>query len=103
MCATLSPSCIAGSLYTKCSSTPSERRSTWEELSRTIPGMDVRIVLPDTTRVRGRAIGMVSDALVLDVRRTSKKRLHGMGRLEIPRSEVSVVELSRKPIQRITQ
>jgi len=72
---------------------PTERRSTWDELSRMITGMDIRVVLPDATRVRGRAIEMRPDALVIDVRRTSNKRLHMKGRTEIPRSDVSTIEL----------
>ncbi len=64
---------------------PTERRSTWDELSRTIPGMDIRIVLPDTTRVRGRAIDMRPDALVIDVRHTSNERLHAKGRRSLSR------------------
>jgi len=72
---------------------PTERRSTWDELSRTIPGMDVRIILPDTTRVRGRVIEMRPYALVIDVRQTSNERLHAKARTEISRSDVSAIEL----------
>ena len=78
---------------------PTERGSTWDELSRMIPGMDVQIALPDMTRVRGRAIEMGQDALVIDVRHTSNERLHAKGRTEIPRSDVSTIEvfLRRSP------
>jgi hypothetical protein len=72
---------------------PTERRSTWDELSHTIPGTDVQIVLPDSIRVRGTAIEMGPDALVIEVRHTSNELLHAKGRTVIPRSDVSTIEL----------
>jgi len=72
---------------------PTQVRRTWDELSRMIPGMDIRMFLPDTTLIRGRALDVRPDALVVDVRRTSNPRLHAKGRADIPRSDVSTIEL----------
>jgi hypothetical protein len=72
---------------------PVQRRSTWDELSRLIPGMNIRIILPDTTLIRGQALDVRPDELVIDVRRTSNPRLHAKGRTGIPRSDVSAIEL----------
>ena len=72
---------------------PIQRRMTWNELSRMIPGMNIRMMLPDTTVIRGRALEVRPDELVVDVRRTSNPRLHAKGRTVIPRSDVSTIEL----------
>src|ERR1700687_6387137 len=72
---------------------PVQGRSTWVELSRMIPGMNIRMILPDTTLIRGQALEVRPDALVVDVRRTSNPRLHTKGRTQIPRSDVSTIEL----------
>jgi hypothetical protein len=79
---------------------PTQVRRTWDELSRMIPGMNIRMMLPDTTLIRGRAREVRADALVVDVRRTSDPRLHPKGRTEIPRSDVSTIELflRRSPV-----
>jgi hypothetical protein len=75
---------------------PTQVRRTWDELSRMIPGMNIRMLLPDTTLIRGRALEVRPDVLVVDVRRTSNPRLHAKGRTVIPRSDVSTIELFLK-------
>jgi hypothetical protein len=72
---------------------PTQIRSTWDELSRMIPGVNIRMILPDTTLIRGQALDVRPDELVVDVRRTSNPRLHPKGRTGIPRSDVSTIEL----------
>ena len=72
---------------------PTQVRRTWNELSRMIPGMNIRMMLPDTTVIRGRALEVRPDELVVDVRRTSNSQLHAKGRTVIPRSDVSTIEL----------
>jgi hypothetical protein len=72
---------------------PTQLRRTWDDLSRMIPGMDIRLILPDGTLIRGRALEVRPDALVVDVRRTSNPQLHAKGRAEIPRPDVSTIEL----------
>jgi hypothetical protein len=72
---------------------PTQRRSTWNELSRMIQGMNIRMILPDTTVIGGQALDVRPDELVVDVRRTSNPRLHAKGPTAIPRSDVSTIEL----------
>ena len=72
---------------------PTQVRRTWDELSRMITGMNIRMLLPDTTLIRGRALEVRPDELVVDVRRTSNPGLHAKGRTVIPRSDVSTIEL----------
>jgi hypothetical protein len=75
------------------------QRSTWNELARMIPGMKIRMVLPDGTAIGGQALEVRADELVVDVRQTSNPRLHAKGRSEILRSDVSAIELfSRRPL-----
>ena len=69
------------------------QRSTWNELSRMIPGMTIRMILPDGAVIRGHVLEVRPDELVVDVRRTSNRRLHPKGRTAIPRSDVSAIEL----------
>jgi len=66
---------------------------TWNELYRMIPGMNIRMMLPDTTVIRGRALEVRPDELVVDIRRTSNPRVHAKGHTVIPRSDVSTIEL----------
>ena len=72
---------------------PTQVRRTWNDLYRMIPGMNIRMMLPDTTVIRGRALEVRPDELVVDVRRTSNSQLHAKGRTVIPRSDVSTIEL----------
>jgi len=72
---------------------PAQVRSTWDELSRMIQGMEIRMRLPDATLIRGQALEVRPDVLVVDVRRTSNPQWHAKGRTEIPRSDVSTIEL----------
>jgi hypothetical protein len=79
---------------------PTQLRRTWDELSLMIPGMNIRMTLPDSTLIRGQALEVRPDALVVDVRRTSNPRLHAKGPTGIPRSDVSTIELflRRSPV-----
>ncbi len=70
-----------------------QQRSTWNDLSSSIQGMEIQIAFPDGTTVRGQVLDVRADELVIDVRRTSNARLHAKGRTGIPRPDVSVVEV----------
>ena len=72
---------------------PAHVRRAWSDLPRMIEGMEIRMLLPDATRIAGHVLEVRPDELVVDVRRTSNSRLHGKGRTEIPRSDVSSIEL----------
>ena len=51
------------------------------------------MTLPDTTVIRGKALEVRPDELVVDVQRTSNARLHAKGRTAIPRLDVSTIKL----------
>jgi hypothetical protein len=72
---------------------PTQVRRTWNELPRMIEGMNIRMRLPDATVIRGRALEVRANELIVDVRRTSNPQLHAKGRTAIPRSDVSTIEL----------
>jgi hypothetical protein len=69
------------------------QRSTWNELSRMISGRPIRMILPDGAAIRGHVLDVRPDELIVDVRRTSNRRLHPKGRTGIPRSDVFAIEL----------
>jgi hypothetical protein len=69
------------------------QRSTWSELSRMIRGMNIRMRLPDGTVIKGQALEVRPDELVVDVRRTSNPRLYAKGPTGIPRSDIFAIEL----------
>ena len=46
----------------------------WNELSRMIQGMKMRMILPDNTAIEGQALDVRPDELVVNVRRTSNRR-----------------------------
>ena len=58
-----------------------------------IPDMNIRMILPDGTVIKGKALEVRPDELVVDVRRTSNPQLHAKGRTAIPRLDVSTIEL----------
>ena len=75
----------------------------WEELSALVIDRKISTTLPDGTRLEGEALAVRPDVLVLDVRKTSNKKLHPKGQTEVPRpavSEVRVIRL-RGPVMRI--
>jgi hypothetical protein len=76
---------------------------TWEELSALVIDRKISTTLPDGTRLEGDALAVRPEALVLDVQKTSNRKLHPRGQTEVPRpavSEVRVIRL-RGPVMRI--
>jgi len=72
---------------------PNQLRIRWDELPHIIEGENIRMILPDSTVIRGQTLEVRPDELIVDVRRTSNPRLHAKGRTVIPRSDVFRVEL----------
>jgi hypothetical protein len=64
----------------------------WSEIPSVV-GHEVALVLPDGTSIRGKVLAVQADALAMDVKKTSDKRLHPKGRTTISRSSISVIEL----------
>src|SRR4029453_8773225 len=67
----------------------------WEELSGVAVGKDVDLHLTDGTRVRGELLVVRTEALSVDVSKTSNKRAYPKGQREIPRASVSEFEMRR--------
>jgi len=65
----------------------------WSEIAPLIVDQEIAVVLPDTTYIQGKALAVREDALELDVKKTSDRRLHPKGRTTIPRAAASVIEL----------
>ena len=67
----------------------------WDELSPMITGKEVALVLPNGAAVRGEAIAVRTDGLVMVVKRTSDKKLQPKGQATIPREQVKLLDLRR--------
>lgn len=68
----------------------------WGELAQLIGGQQIEMVLPDGTVVKGEAIAVREDSLVLDVKKTSNKNAQPKGNATIPREAVALLRLERK-------
>ena len=67
----------------------------WEELSALVIDRKISTTLPDGTRLEGEALAVRPEALVLDVQKTSNKKLHPKGQTAVPRPAVSEVRVIR--------
>jgi hypothetical protein len=67
----------------------------WEELSALVIDRKISTTLPDGTRLEGEALAVRPEALVLDVQKTSNKKLHPKGQTEVLRPAVSEVRVIR--------
>ncbi|MBI3934702.1 MAG: hypothetical protein HY316_08400 [Acidobacteria bacterium] len=67
----------------------------WSEIAPLILGQEIAVVLPDTTQLRGKPLAVRADAMELDIKQTSDRRLHPKGKTTIPRSSISAVELRK--------
>lgn len=68
---------------------------TWEELAGIVVEQNVATVLPDGVRLQGEVLAVRPESLVLDVHKSSKKKLHPLGQTEIPRASVTEVRVIR--------
>ena len=71
----------------------------WSELESRIQGQTVALLLPDGTRIEGAVQSVESDALVMDVRKSSNRALHPKGRTSIPRRSAGTLELRTRRIK----
>jgi hypothetical protein len=75
-----------------------KRTVSWSQLPAVAGQKNIRIVLPDTTEVRGKVLGVEGDRLALQITRTSDKARHPKGsRVEIPRASVRTVAVPGSP------
>ena len=68
----------------------------WGELSPIIVGQRVHLVLPEGTAIKGEAITVREDALVVDVKGTSDAKVYPKGSATIPRALVTLLRLERR-------
>ncbi len=74
------------------SATQSDRVETrWQDLEQVVSGRTVSTVLADQTELHGRVLGVSSDGMRFDVRRTSDKRAYPKGEVVVPREQLSVL------------
>ena len=67
----------------------------WEELSGLVIDKRISTTLPDGTRLEGTALAVRQEALVLDVQKTSNRKLHPKGQTEVPRQDVGEIRVIR--------
>lgn len=67
----------------------------WQSLSM-VTGKTVRIALPGGAVVTGKAAGVESDALVVEVRKTSDEKAYPKGTLRVPRENLHRLEMQTK-------
>ena len=65
----------------------------WPDLAPWIVGKQVEMILPDATKIRGRAGSVRPDVLVMYVEKTSDAKLHPKGAAQIQRTQVAYLEL----------
>jgi hypothetical protein len=67
----------------------------WSELSSVIAGHNVELAQPDGSILRGKVLEVLPDAMVLIVTKSSGKKAFPIGRTEIPRAQVAVLNLTK--------
>ena len=69
---------------------------TWDELAGFVVEKKISTVLPDGVRLQGEVLAVRPESLVLDVQKSSRKKLYPLGQTEVPRSSVSLVLVIRE-------
>ena len=67
----------------------------WNEVAAVIAGHTVELTLAGGAFVRGEAIAIREDALVLDVKKTSANSVYQKGNGAIPRNTIDLIKLER--------
>ena len=69
---------------------------TWEELGGFVVEKRISMVLPEGVKLQGEVLAVRPDSLVLDIRKSSDRKLYPVGQAEIPRWALSEVTLIRE-------
>ena len=77
---------------------PGQEQLKWGELQARIAGKKVALVLPDGTRIEGKARQVEADGLRLKISKTSDKKAQPKGVRLIPRESVSVVRVTERRV-----
>jgi hypothetical protein len=76
---------------------PRPLRLRWNELAPLVVAQTVEVVLTDGTRLRGEALAIRDENLVLDWKKASKTKRYSKGNIVVPRSEIAGLTLIRYP------
>jgi hypothetical protein len=68
----------------------------WGELSQIVVGQKIQLVLPDGTALKGEAIAVREDGLVMDVKGTSNAKAYPKGSATLPRASVTLIQVERR-------
>lgn len=71
-----------------------QRQTTWEGLA-VVVGHTVRIVMPDGTRIEGKATVVEVDALAMVIQKTTNKTTYPKGKFLAPRATLKAVDMER--------
>jgi hypothetical protein len=66
----------------------------WEGLSAVV-GHNVKAVMPDGTRIQGKATAVEIDALAVEIRKTSNKAAYPKGKFLVPRATLKAVDVEQ--------
>ena len=67
----------------------------WTELAPMIMGQSIELELKLGSRVKGEAVVVRGDSLVMNVRKVSGAKTYPIGSAEIPRSDISLIRVER--------
>jgi hypothetical protein len=71
-----------------------QHQTTWEGLA-VVVGHTARIVMPDGTRIEGKATGVEVDALAMEIHKTTNKTTYPKGKFLVPRATLKAVDIER--------
>ncbi len=74
---------------------PTQLEIAWDELAPLVVDKHIATVLPDGAKLEGDVLAVRPEALVLDVQKSSRKKLHPLGQTEIARPDVREVRVIR--------
>lgn len=75
-----------------------QRQTTWEGLSD-LSGQTVRIVMPDGARIAGKVTGLETDALAIEIRKSSNQAAYPKGMFLVPRATLKALDVERPTIR----
>ena len=67
----------------------------WNELAPIIQGQRVELALREGAKIKGEAVLVRGDSLVIDVKKVSGSKAYHQGSASIPRAEISLIKLER--------
>jgi hypothetical protein len=69
---------------------------TWEELAGIVVARKISLRVPDGTRLEGEVLAVRPDAILLDITKTSNRKLHPKGQAEVGRQGIAEVLILRE-------